>query len=228
MMILPELKVGFVHIYKTGGTTLTELLAPHTSDQYRSADPRLNGPGFQATWHFGGAQHSMFSNPKKGFPKELHAQIKDWKFLAVTRSPYTWSFSLYKTFFEKDAGQNSGTNFDFGQKYPERRLEDFYKFVVEHRSHHPRAFGVTTQTAFLRGIPRDQLSLIRFEHYEDDVQRILPSLGIDVPKISHRLNRGDSKRQQATALMEDLSHVAFCNAAYERDFKRFKFDKVEL
>lgn len=224
MMILPELRLAFVHIYKTGGTSLTLLLAPHTWPRFRQKETRLSGLGFQGTWHFKGQQHARFNHPNAGFPPGLQDSLNEYRFLAVVRDPYTWSHSVYKEFFSTDFGDNRGSNFLFGQVKPNRTLEDFHDFARAFKPGHGDMYGLDTQSAFLEGIPKEQLHLIRFEDYDAEVRRVLPSLGVDVDDLPHSLNRGDAKRVEAEALRNNAAHVAFCNEFYREDFEKFGYE----
>lgn len=223
MMILPDLKLAFIHIYKTGGTSLTHILAPYTSPWYRNDEPRSSGIGFQGTWHYRGNQHAKFSSKVAGFPKDLVAELPDYRFLTVVRDPYTWSFSVYREFFSRDNGSVKGSNFLFGQVYPERQLEDFHAFVPAFMPGYSNDIGLGTQSSFVEGIPEGQLHLIRFESYEDDLRRVLPSLGITVEEIPHALDRGPAKRRWSEKLLDDPAHIGFCNQVYAEDFARFDY-----
>ena len=228
MMIMPELKLAFIHIYKTGGTSLTQLLAPYTDPAFRAEETRMEGPGFQGTWHYQNAQHSKFSSPHGGFPKSLMDDLANWRFLAVVRNPYTWSHSLYREFFAKDNGDVRGANFLFGQVRPHRGLPGFHHFVENFMPGYSNEIGLATQSSFVDGVPEDQLTLIRFESYEEDVRRILPTLGVPVDHLPHALDRGDKKRKAAEALMRNTDHIAFCNKVYAEDFRNFNYDMAPV
>ncbi|WP_112321868.1 sulfotransferase family 2 domain-containing protein [Oceanibium sediminis] len=223
MMILPGLKVVFIHIYKTGGTSLTQILAPYTTRDFRSSHPRSSGNGFQGTWHYKGNQHAKFSAKLAGFPESLKPDLSDWRFLTVVRDPYSWSLSVYREFFSSDNGAIKGTNFLFGQVYPQRRLSDFHAFVPAFMPGYNHDIGLGTQSSFVEGIPEGQLSLIRFETYEEDLRAVLPTLGIPVSDIPHALDRGPAKREHAARLQDDPRHISFCNDVYAEDFERFGY-----
>lgn len=224
MMILTKQRVAFIHIYKTGGTSLTRLLAPHTDPEFRDPRSRETGPGWQGSWHYKGDQHAKFDSPSGGFPKVLMPFVKDWTFLAVVRNPYTWSFSLYREFFATDMGFYKGGNFLFGQVHPARRIEDFYDFVPKFMPGYDFENGLATQARFLKGIPETQLRLIRFEEYEADIRRTLPEMGIPVDDLPHELDRGADRRQAAEEITSDPAHIAFCNKVYSVDFARFGYE----
>ncbi|MSU89568.1 hypothetical protein GE300_08055 [Rhodobacteraceae bacterium 2CG4] len=227
MMIMTELKLAFIHIYKTGGTSLTHILAPHTDPAFREGQTRERGDGFQGTWHFRGVQHAKFNSAAGGFPPRLRDKVDNWRFLAVVRDPYSWSHSVYKEFFGQDRGGVRGSSFLFGKVKPERTLEDFYEFVRDFMPGYSHEIGLGTQTSFVRGIPREQLHLIRFENYEADVRRVLPELGIEVDDLPHDLNRGQKKRREAEALLRSPEHVAFVNEVYAEDFRSFGYEMVD-
>ncbi len=225
MIILPDQKVAFIHIYKTGGTSLTLLLAPHTDPAFRSKQPRIGGAGFQGTWHYRGAQHAVFSDPRKGFPEALQDQLSDYRFLAVVRNPYSWCHSVYLEFFRPDKKTTRGINFLFGQVSPDRSLKGFYTFWRAFRPGYSGAVGMHTQSEFLEGIPEAQFHLIRFETYAEDVRRILPELGIPVPDLPHALNRGRAKQRSEEVFLRDPEFIAFCNEAYAEDFDTLGYDR---
>lgn len=227
MMIMTELKLAFIHIYKTGGTSLTHQFAPYTDPEFREKETRQGGEGFQGTWHFRGIQHSKFNSNVGGFPPRLRNQVDQWRFLAVVRNPYTWTHSVYKEFFAQDRGGVRGTSFMFGKVKPNRTLEDFHEFVRDFMPGYSHEIGLGTQSSFVQGIPRKQLHLIRFENYEEDVRRILPELGVPVEQVRHDLDRGDRKRRDAEELMKNSAHVSFVNEVYADDFRNFDFEMVE-
>lgn len=226
MMILPEKKIGFVHIYKTGGTSLTKLLMPYTDPSFRDANPRTAGSGFQGTWHYRGTQHSKFSQKDSGFPAPLRDEIDQWRFISVVRNPYTWCHSVYMEFWAHDRGQNRGPNFLFGQVDPKRSLKGFYRFSKAFLPGHPNMYGIATQSSFLKGIPQKQLRLIRFENYDEDLRQVLEEIDIPVTQIPHVLDRGQAKRDRARTLMSDPDHIAFCNSYYAEDFRRFGYEVI--
>src|SRR6266700_1778444 len=49
MLISDHKKFVFVHIYKTGGSSITRLLGPHVDDRYRAPVTRVEGDGWQGT-----------------------------------------------------------------------------------------------------------------------------------------------------------------------------------
>lgn len=224
MMIMTELKLAFIHIYKTGGTSLTHILGPHTDPAFREEQTREAGEGFQGTWHFRGVQHSKFNSSVGGFPPRLRDQVDQWRFLAVVRDPYTWTHSVYKEFFAQNRGGVRGTSFLFGKVKPKRTLEDFHDFVRDFMPGYSHEIGLGTQSSFVRGIKPEQLHLVRFENYEDDIRRILPELGVEVGDLPHDLNRGQKKRTEAEELRRNPKHVAFVNEVYAEDFENFGYE----
>ena len=228
MMIMPQLKLVFIHIYKTGGTSLTRLLAPYTDPRYRAEEPQLDGPGFQATWHFEGRQHAKFSSRRGGFPVVLQPEIQQYHFLTVVRNPYTWCYSVYKEFYSKDKSFKGGPNRDFGELYPARSLREFHNFLRQYHKQESEELGIGTQSDFLRGIPKNQIELIRFERFEADTVKALKAMGLDASSVPHELNRGRRKREEADAAMNDPAHVSFCNQYYQVDFENFGYAMRDL
>ena len=58
MLISDHKHFIFVHIYKTGGSSITRLLGPHVDERYRAQVTRVEGDGWQGTWHYRGQQHA--------------------------------------------------------------------------------------------------------------------------------------------------------------------------
>lgn len=222
MIICPKQKLGFVHIYKTGGSSLTRILSDYTVDGLRGNSPRFDGDGWQGTWHINGQQHSKFHQNKKA----LHGvTTDDWAYMVVCRDPYDWFASVFYEFYATDKNWLAGSNFVFGKISKNRTFEDYIDFYRDFRPGHPEFWGFSTQKSFVSGIPEQNLRIVRFEQYEENLRDTLGSVGIPVAEIRHDLKRGSAKDAYKTYLRNHPRYVPFVNEVFAEDFDFFGYEK---
>lgn len=219
MMIFPDQNLIFVHIPKTGGTSLTKYLAPFTKEQFRERETRTHGLGFQGTWHYKGAQHSPLDKKLKNLPPEVSAEIENYKVLTVMRDPRTWILSIYTEFYAVDRGHKAGENFVFGTEFPNRTLNDFYNFCRNNKSD-PRAFwGTRSQRWFLEGASDRQIIPLRFEDFSNQLKTLTNYFNIDLSEEVHALGRGPKKRSFISKQIERNEHIEFIKDMFPDDLK---------
>lgn len=224
MMILPEKKLCFIHVPKTGGTSFTKALAPFTDPRFRSKNPKTIGLGHQGTWHLNKSQHAKFKDPEKDFPKALQNEFNDYTFVTICRNPYEWLASNYLEFYSQDRGNAAGQNFIFGQVFPERSLSDFYEFFRRFHRGYPGFYGITPQSSFVVGVPKDRLEFIRFEHLDADTADFLARHDVPFEALEHKLDRGSGKRERLAKIAGSDEHIAFCNDHLKSDFELFGYE----
>lgn len=220
MIICPKQKLGFVHVFKTGGSSITRLLAPYTVAEYRQDAPILSGPGWQVGWHFGGAQHSTFRDNLE----QLNGLFDDdWRFVVVSRNPLTWLASVFYEFYHFDLGYSAGENFAFGQVSRTRSIEDFIQFYYSSKSAHPRYWGFYTQKYFVEGIPQNKLLVIKFENFLSDVTAVFGRFGIPADAVPHELQRHSKTAETISKIRRDPQFREFVSKEFAEDFDYYGY-----
>ncbi len=221
MILCPKLKLGFIHVYKTGGTSVTRLLTPYTVSQYRREPPRLSGGGWQENWHVDGAQHSTFADNAERLAGVFD---EDWRFVTISRHPLTWFASVFYEFYYKDLGNAEGGNFIFGQASKTRSFEDFVQFYYDFKPEHPRLWGFYPQKFFVEGVPREKLRVIRFENFPSDVATVLGRFGVQSVAAPHELDEGAEKAEMTSRLQRDARFRDFVLKEFAEDFEFYGYD----
>jgi len=166
MILCSKLKLGFIHIPKTGGSTITAALAPY-SDYGANVPPREKG-GWQLRYHFGSKHmHAIEAPGSEGF---LIAAFK--------RDPWDRALSVWS----------------FNQMHPKETFEDFLQrlidkpnSIIERYRQHGRH-----QCGFLEVC--DWVG--RFEHLEEDWFALARKVGIENPApLEHRNQARTHKRR---------------------------------
>ena len=110
MIIADSKKLMFVHIYKTGGSSITSLLAPYITKQHRSENPITSGDRWQNSWHFDDDQHSKFAEALAVLHKsEVKIDLDDYFKFVFVRNPYSWILSVWNNFYSSPQGNIPNT-----------------------------------------------------------------------------------------------------------------------
>ncbi|MEO1672544.1 MAG: sulfotransferase family 2 domain-containing protein, partial [Cyanobacteria bacterium J06631_2] len=100
MIIADSKKLLFVHIYKTGGSSITSLLAPYISGEFRCKTPQTSGDRWQRSWHFDRRQHSKFAEALTFLDKSnLDVNLDEYIKFVFVRNPYSWILSIWNNFY---------------------------------------------------------------------------------------------------------------------------------
>ena len=98
MIISDSNKFIFIHIYKTGGSSMTALLMPYISERFKSKNPKMQGPRWQRDWHVNRRQHSKFED-NLSFIVQFNLDLSDYFKFVFVRNPYTWILSIWNNFY---------------------------------------------------------------------------------------------------------------------------------
>jgi hypothetical protein len=227
MLVSTTKRFLFAHIYKTGGSSLTVHLSPHVAAGLRDANPRLEGRGWQATWHYRGDQHGKTSS----YLPALHAEgitSRAFRLFTFVRNPYSWALSIWNNFYRRPR-EYSASSKAFHQANPGAGFRDLIRFLHERWATGARDYwGLSDQTSFIENDLRYEPFFIgRFERFAADALRLLAALQIPANKIAHQVNRGIEWQQARTERVMDhydAPSVAKVNEMYERDFERFRYE----
>jgi hypothetical protein len=222
MLLCPSLSLAFVHVPKTGGSSLTEILSAHTDPKLRSAAPRLNGLGWQGTWHFEGRQHATYRAASARLER-AGCDIRDWHVVTIAREPLDWLLSVWQHVYATDKGRERGQNWMFGQQFPQRTFSDFIQFIANNHERHPRFWGLSDQASFTAGVPDGKLTVINFHRYESDILKFCASRGVHVSKVPHLLrNRESQLRKETRGKYLEGIDIEFARKVFARDFAVFE------
>lgn len=177
MLISHKHKFIFIHIWKTGGTSVCECLRPYAeqkqTDRQQSFFQRLfqKKAVFPISSDF--EQHITFSELQKKIPTKYFEPY--FKF-AFVRNPLSWEVSYYH-FITQQVNEHP-------QKEVIRKLrnfEDFIKWAAEHEMHYH------SQKPFVFNRNGDLYPnfLGKFENLADDFSKVCELLHITCPPLAH-------------------------------------------
>lgn len=212
-MIFPTLKASFVHIPKTGGTSITAGLRQYSSPRFRAAHPQDTGFGHQGTWHWKGEQHSSFSSALNKMPDALKKIVCHHDILCVLRDPYDWFYSIFDEFYST---QKRAPAHFITFCAAETTLERFLDYI---EAGDIRGLAASTQKSYVDGVPETQLCPLSHRHLERDLNRFLVARGQSAIDLEHRLNRGVKRRQGREHAKLNPRFLCVCNNYLREDFE---------
>src|SRR3974390_1974627 len=124
MLISDAKNFIFVHIYKTGGSTITKLIGPYVDERYRASVPRFDGDGWQGTWHYRGQQHAKLETLRSD-PEWRDRNLTKYRICTVVRNPYTWALSVWNDFYRKESDAPPW----FKTLYPSRGFVEYCRMI---------------------------------------------------------------------------------------------------
>ena len=209
MLVSLHRRFVYVHIYKTAGSSLTAMLAPYVSPEMRSDTPRLDGLGWQGTWHRHNGQHSPL---EPQLTELIQRGLVDTSFrvLSVVRNPYLWHHALWSRFYV--------------ERYPSLSFEDCLHHQLGLEERVREAFWAPlTQASFLRTEHPLEQVVGRFESLNESIPRMLAAVGIEAGDIPH-VNMKVNPIPAATAFTDTA--VRLVNELAAEDFDLFGYSKV--
>lgn len=215
MIVSDQKKFVYMHSPKTGGSSVTEALAPYSNKQ----GDRMEGFGWQPQFHYG-AMHASVAQVWASMGRK---QWEDYFWFAFVRNPFDLVISAWKNRakqYAKPEGKHKERFKAAGipVPIPDLSLEDFLQYELgEGRFLHIRR----TQTdTLLTGAPKKMNMIGRFETLNEDWAKIAKILDIK-NTLPHRnkSNREQGYKQYYTpetrSLVESFYHEDLDNFNYE-------------
>jgi hypothetical protein len=222
MLISDQKSFIFVHIYKTGGSSLTRLLGPYVEESYRNPVTRTEGDGWQGTWHYRGRQHDMLSALRTDPAWRENPDLSRFRICTVVRNPYSWALSVWNDFYRRAEDAPDWFNFLF----PKRTFHDFCRAMkAASLGLNPAVWGSYPQLNFIADAQLRPAFVARFERLGADVRRLLDLLDIPFSEMPHEIPNCPDERIEPMSFYDDES-LAIVNALFVDDFREFGYPMV--
>jgi hypothetical protein len=222
MLISDQKQFIFVHIYKTGGSSLTRLLGPYVEEQYRAKVPRLEGAGWQGTWHYSGRQHAKLATLRSD-PAWIAADLSQYRLCTIVRNPYTWVLSVWNDFYRREIDAPPW----FTALFPARQFLDFCRLIRAARMGlNPAIWGCSPQQSFIADPEVTPAFVARFERLSEDIGNMLELLDIPYTEIPHEIRNHPEERSYARAFY-DRESLSIINELFAADFEAFGYEVIQ-
>jgi hypothetical protein len=169
LILIPRFKLAFIHIPKTGGTSITRAFAPFLTD-----DPRRYPTeetkwirGWQSTFHSDWVHETFRVSKKHGLTK------KGFKSFCVVRNPWDRAVSCYQTLGP------------LRKKKPWSQLISFEEFLKKIRSGSGGVASARPQVNWASGVDR----ILRFERLKEDFRALCLQFCGEELELMHFLKR---------------------------------------
>jgi hypothetical protein len=218
LFISHKYKIIFIHIQKTGGTSIEKLI--------EAADPELI-KSLQITPSKRTLRHSSLSEIKAGIAENVFNRYKK---VCVVRNPFDRMVSWYAMLKHKSH------DFDFSVQPPgfreigetivnevSKHASCFEEFLLLPRDHESGLFQrfYMNQLDYIseEGIVLAD-NILRFEHLESDVDKLVAGIGIE-GKLPH-VNQSIREKSYRNCYTETTKKIIF--ERFEKDLEYFKYD----
>ena len=219
MLIFPKEKVIFLHVPKTGGTTVRSKLAELVPDKisliqdHKPTDRKvlesIFGKEFVIPKHatLGDLMHHIGSD-----------EMGKYRTFAFVRNPFSRALSAYR-FIKMKSSSGIITHKNIEYKISEMSFEDFLKSPIVGLEGKPAA---TPQTYWL-----PDLSYVDFvgrtENLSSDMSAIIEEMGLPIPEgtkfgrenVSGSVDEWRSMSSEARSLIRDIYHADFDSLGYD-------------
>ncbi len=208
MMVSPGARVLFVHVQKTGGSTVDRILQEALSDAQR---PR----GYRRRRH-----------PRLREVLRRHPDLADYWIFGFVRNPWDRLYSWHSMILRRGEEAAAGDEGVAGQIAHNRLwrpvladYRDFERFVLE--GLHELPWVGWPQLSYLRTRSRRADFIGRQERFDDDMRVVLERLGVDWPgEMPWQNAAGDGReyRDAYTPAMRDRIADVFAPDIREFDY----------
>ena len=213
-MYIPN-KFVFIHIPKTGGNSFQNQILNYTDEIKTVADHNDGTNRFGIKGEFTKDKHQTLNTYLKIF-KEKNINISNLEFVTIVRNPtdrlISFYFSPHRTIIEKKKFLKKS---QFIHKDIEFDESNFIKFCN----------NLPTQSDYLGNkIPSSQLTILKFENYNNEVSNFLKKYNIDFEdsKLNTSISRNKQKVTSDKSLMIRLEKI-IKQTKHKEDFIKFYY-----
>jgi hypothetical protein len=257
MIISESKKFIFIHIYKTGGSTITDILSPYVDEKFRSKAVKKEGMGWQPTWHINKGQHDKFSQCLSSLDS-LNLNLDEYFIFTFVRNPYTWILSVWNNFYRYPTGNSPQDivttiknkfkklkNILKGRPNPKSHSEQFHslfpdgsfksfllfldKISKEETKQEKKYWGTYDQYSFIENDRNIVFDFIgKFENLETDLKKLSEKLDLDFPlNLPHRTVSSAQEERKNYLNYYDDESLEIVNRLFKRDFQAFDYPELE-
>lgn len=252
MIISKSKKFIYIHIYKTGGSTITDLLAPYVDEELKGKDNKKEGFGWQSSWHLQGQQHAKITDVLSTFDT-LNIDTSNYFVFTFVRNPYSWILSVWSNFYSSSSANLPQGNViqqlknlyrkkfrasvagavRFHELFPDGSFKSFILFleqIAQEKSRKGKQYwGACDQYSFIENKRNIRFNLVgKFENFEEDVRQVLQELDIQPPhKLPHRTYQNVGANRKKYLEYYDEQSLKIVNKLFHRDFEAFNYSQLE-
>lgn len=208
VIVSHERRVLFIHVQKTGGSTLDELLLA-----------RL--PGAERVSGLAGGRHSTWTQAVQRMP-----EVAEYTTFGFVRNPwarlYSWHAMVMRRRENAEAGNDSLARRIERARFwggVVERHDDFESFVMKAPDEFSRLRRPQIDYLTHRGREADFIG--HTESYDDDLSRLANTLEFELPEQIRRVNRGPRTDYRAHFTDDMAARVA---AVFRADVERFGYE----
>ena len=250
MIVADRRKAIYIHIEKTGGSSITALLAPYISEKYRDKNPRVPGSGFgwRQTWHIND-EHDKFAQSILVLDKFGIDPQKYFKF-TIVRNPYSWILSIWRNRYKSPMNvKNTLTNRlrfqiseftgirrmpsqHFHHMYPDGSFKSFILFIDYLTSNFPPSFtkrylGANDQYSYIENDRNIKFDFIgKLENFEQDVKQIRRIIHLNYNSGIPHVNKKRASNKHNYLKYYNNQSLEIVNRVFARDFDFFKYQTI--
>lgn len=200
-MIIHDSKIIFIHIPKTGGTTIEHML--EVNKGVGPADTKF------------GVHHKLdqvfrtYGTPDEDNPDFVPYDIASYHMFTVARNPWERYASLYvhDTLAFKSVPKNKKTDFVGIEEYMETKVtENFFRMIE------------------VDGVIPDSFMIINFADFRNEVNRVFEAMGIKTGRIWHDNKKSNVQKRLVDEVIKNKAFQDAVAKMCDKEIQLFAYD----